>query len=97
MSQSEFKVIGDVSLMDRINKETELPLGEPSKTFPDDSVDAWLRPEELWLSGHCSLTKREYFAAMALQGFIARGYDSKASAQMAVLCAASLITELNKK
>lgn len=83
--------------MDRINKETENHLEEPSKTFPDDSVDAWMRPEERWLNGHCSLTKREYFAAMALQGFIARGYDSKTSAQMAVLCSALLVTELNKK
>lgn len=84
--------------MDRINKETENPLEEPSKTFPDDSVDAWMRPEERWLNGHCSLTKREYFAAMALQGLASRDWSrSGEAAESAVMYANALIKELNKK
>lgn len=87
--------------MERINKETENPLEEPSKTFPDDSVDAWMRPEERWINGHCSLTKREYFAAMAMQGMVsASGIWGRADddvADGAVRFANALIKELNKK
>lgn len=84
--------------MDRINKETENPLEEPSKTFPDDSVDAWMRPEERWLNGHCSLTKREYFAAMAMVGLVSStGLKTWQIAEASVVISNALIKELNKK
>lgn len=39
-------------------------------TNPEDGVDAFYNPHEQWLPGHGPLTKREYFAAMAMQGFL---------------------------
>lgn len=44
-----------------------------------------------------SLTKREYFAAMALQGFATvDAGNAKEKAEAAVMCADALIKELNK-
>ena len=45
------------------------------------------------------LTKREYFAAMAMQGFLANSYSTRNSqlAELAVNQADSLIEELNKE
>lgn len=56
-----------------------------------------------WIGG--GLTKRELFAAMALQGFISMNQPSEERgkeapnirAKAAVLCADALITELNKE
>ena len=46
---------------------------------------------------HSGLTKREYFAAMALQGYAGKGYKYKDIAKMAVEMADLLIEELNKE
>lgn len=49
---------------------------------------------------HHGLTIREHFAAMAMQGFISGGWDSKGNegdtAEMAVLFADALLAELAK-
>ena len=50
---------------------------------------------------YLGLTKREYFAAMAMQGYLASygPYDqvnSKAAAEKSVECADALLTELEK-
>jgi hypothetical protein len=49
---------------------------------------------------HAGLTKREYFAAMAMQGYIAAGANgmppSADIAQHAVRAADAMITELNR-
>ena len=48
-------------------------------------------------NGHeLGLTKREYFAAMAVQGLLAHGVKHINIAQMAVSEADNLINELNK-
>ena len=64
-------------------------------TKPDDPVNASLHTP--WLKG---FTKREYFAAMAMQGIIANkdGLDIKIEriVQSAVETADALIEELNK-
>lgn len=64
-------------------------------TKPDDAMSASLHTP--WLKG---LTKREYFAAMAMQGVIANkdGLDIKIEriVQSAVETADALIEELNK-
>jgi hypothetical protein len=57
--------------------------------------------EDLNVDSEYGLTKREYFAAMALQGFVAATrYDSDSDieyfAQIAVQAADALIAELNK-
>lgn len=43
------------------------------------------------------LTKREYFAAMAMQGLLAEGHYSKFIAEKSCAMADLLIEELNKK
>lgn len=53
-----------------------------------------------WDNGHAGLTKREYFAAKAMEGYIAAGSsgmpDAKNIATLAVETADRLIYELNK-
>ncbi len=49
-------------------------------------------------AGHYSgLTKREYFAAMAMQGLLASGDYTQDIAHSSVECADALISELNKQ
>jgi hypothetical protein len=70
-------------------------------TDPNDFIDTVVFP----LSGitlHKGLTKREYFAAMALQGIIAahniyeNGIDNEVNAKTAVNAADELIKTLNQ-
>jgi hypothetical protein len=74
------------------------------KTNPNDSATgfAWSQEQQ----GTSGLTKREYFAAMAMQGLLARSEFSWEQeiqfghcvqcAKLAVQAADSLIAELNK-
>ena len=73
------------------------------KTYPEDTVDNICNDGETWSPGHCGLTKREYFAALALQGFCVndpnkgRMYcDYESIAELAVKRADELIEALNK-
>lgn len=76
------------------------------KTLPNDSAYAIAYEEKKWGSEDqikrvkYGLTKREYFAAMAMQGLLAGSYDSmamgcKSVAEGAVSHADALIAELN--
>jgi hypothetical protein len=61
-------------------------------TNPNDLVIA--NPE----MGEWGLTKREYFAAMAMQGIISKtGWGEEEAARHAVNCADALINALNNK
>lgn len=71
---------------------------ESNLAFPIDALSPW----------HKGLTKREYFAAMAMQGFIANsqtldelahhGLDpNEACAKVAIMQADALIAELEKQ
>jgi hypothetical protein len=51
------------------------------------------KPNDPVIGQFHGLTKREYFAAMAMQGFLAHGYGCSINA---VLAADALIKELNK-
>lgn len=71
------------------------------KTHPNDAVGSFLRPEECWEEGHGSLSKREYFAAMAMQGILANQSTTRTlspveSVELSVMCADILIKNLNK-
>ena len=61
---------------------------------------AFAMPETKTSKGQAGLTKREYFAAMAMQGIIAAdiedNMDSNYIAQNAIECADALIAELNE-
>lgn len=46
---------------------------------------------------HLGITKREYFAALMLQGFITSGFNGPGIAESAVRHADALIQELNKE
>jgi hypothetical protein len=68
-------------------------------TNPNDSATgfAWSQEQQ----GTSGLSKREYFSAMALQGFVAAtryhsDSDIEYFAQIAVQAADAIITELNK-
>lgn len=69
-------------------------------TFPEDSIHV-TRFKDGEQNG-VGLTKREYFAVMAMQGMLANhknGYDKKAAityAEDSVYVADALISELNK-
>lgn len=79
------------------------------KTNPDDSVTPQIRSEEkvgekFWTDTYSEggLTKREYFAVMAMQSFIRNNQSFKQehyeeSAKRSCACADALITELNKQ
>ena len=67
-------------------------------TNPDDPINVVHIADDLWKDG---LTKREYFAALAMQGFLAADLDWEAKtmaqlAPVAVQYADALIHELNK-
>ena len=71
--------------------------------YPCDPNDmAFARPEASGIEAQSGLTKREYFAALAMQGFSANGNDdlaikpAKLIASWAVEQADALIAELNK-
>ena len=69
------------------------------KTNPHDPVYDDLQPGEKWLHNHGPLTKREYFAAMAMQGVLANSSLNTSLAddgKIAVAAADALIAELNK-
>ena len=67
-----------------------------SKTNGDEA--AFAKPDTTFLPSQKGLTKREYFAALALQGLLAKGitFNATATVETAVKCADSLIEELNK-
>lgn len=76
--------------------DTPIPEEEEMKCNPNDPAFP--------SSGLLGLTTREYFAGLALQGFLAMHADSSATAPMpsktAIYCveyADALITELNKE
>lgn len=57
----------------------------------------WLTEHESGLSTQMiGLTKREYFAAMAIQGIAVEFDNAKVAAQRAVRCADALLSELTK-
>lgn len=65
------------------------------KTEPSDSMHP---VTDSVLIGHEGLTKREYFAAMAMQGILANPNNRmspRVSAETAVLAANELINQLN--
>lgn len=68
------------------------------KTNADDFAQPTAFPEAT--IAQCGLTKREHFAAMAMQGFMSSKFCPHADAdyitEYAVKCADSLIQELNK-
>lgn len=61
-----------------------------SKTNPDEPINP---VTSIYTNG---LTKREYFAAMALQAYCQRSVKEDTAAQWAVEAADALIKELNK-
>ncbi len=76
-------------------------------THPDDPITAYTvkHPGRITESIHCwGLTKREYFAAMAMQGFLTAKLEdtegkmdiSTLTARAARIMADALIAELNK-
>ena len=70
------------------------------KTKPNDPITASFEPgndQQMW--AYEGLTKREYFAALALQGLLSKERNlghSEAQAREAVTMADELIHELNK-
>lgn len=74
------------------------------KTNANDCVSACLSNNEKWLPGHGPLTKREYFAAMAMQGLASWEHnkgrmlcDRTDIPWEAVQLADALIKQLNKE
>jgi hypothetical protein len=69
-------------------------------TNPNDSAfskSGFYDPYNSYVSGEEGLTKREYFAAMAMQGILNSEFlDIKRFAKLAVEAADALIAELNK-
>jgi hypothetical protein len=63
-------------------------------TNPNDSATGFAWSQEQ--SGTSGLTKREYFAAMAMQGLLSNP-NTIFETQYAVIIADALIAELNKK
>lgn len=76
------------------------------KTNPDDSIGLGVIShqdcegyDEFEPSYHLGLTKREYFAAMVMQGIISRTgerIETQKDPELAVKLADALIAELNK-
>ncbi|GEM_PF-4494362 len=70
--------------MEKRNKEIKELLGVPDSAFPSYPFST-------------GLSRREYFAGLAMQGLLAGGYSSShLTAVQAVNCADSLLAELNK-
>lgn len=70
------------------------------KTKGDESINAIFLQHGLTHDSHVDtgLTKREYFAAMALTGIISKPtWSDEDTAKHAVNCADALINELNKE
>jgi len=68
------------------------------KTLEQDPITPMIG-EMFDLSNHIGLTKREHFAAMAMQGYVVNGtigIDKKALAEWSVGMADALINALNK-
>ena len=63
------------------------------------AIPAFETPKTVWNRPQYGLTKREYFAAMAMQGLLASGVDNfrKPAVEYAVEYADDLINELNKR
>jgi hypothetical protein len=67
------------------------------KTIPDDLIVPKPKDVSLPITG---LTKREYFAAMAMQGILScqqGDFPSDLIAKSAIVCADALIKELNNQ
>ena len=67
-----------------------------NKTEPNQAAFAYFNEMNSWQTG---LTKREYFAAIAMQGFASSTHNIsfKQQTEWAVISADKLIEELNKK
>ena len=66
-----------------------------NKTEPNQAAFAYFNEMNSWQTG---LTKREYFAALAMQGFAScTTLSFKQQTEYAVVSADMLIEELNKK
>ncbi len=63
------------------------------------AIPAFETPKTVWNRPQYGLTKREYFASMAMQGYLsfAAGYNSEGIAQRSVEVADELIKALNKR
>jgi len=63
------------------------------------AIPAFETPKTVWNEPQYGLTKREYFASMAMQGYLsfAGGYNKQGIAERSVDAADELIKELNKK
>lgn len=58
---------------------------------------AFARPQSDLASAQVGMTKREYFAAMAMQALVSSGFEKEYAARLAVQSADALIEELNKE
>jgi hypothetical protein len=67
----------------------------PNETAFPSSYPTLDPRNEGWIGG--GLTKREHFAAMAMQGLLSDGIQSRNAALLAVVAADNLIAELNAK
>ncbi len=87
--------------MDIINDESGYPVGEASKVFPELTLPVSEGAGHLfWDTLKGGLTKRELFAALAMQGLCACSHDKaidlsgKDGADIAIVWADALIAKL---